>query len=65
MRAVTIDYTNWRGERRERRVVPREIWFGLSPYHPDRCRWFLSALDTEMGEERSFAMDSIHSWRFE
>ena len=30
---VYIDYTNWRGDRRIRRIVPRELWYGESPWH--------------------------------
>lgn len=62
MSEVIIDYTNWRGERRERKVVPKYIAFGSSKHHPGQ-QWLLVAEDIEKGERRTFAMDGIHSWR--
>lgn len=62
MEEVIIDYTNWRGERRERKIVPKYIAFGSSKHHPGQ-QWLLVAKDTEKGEDRTFAMDGIHSWR--
>lgn len=60
---VIIDYTNHRGERRERRVRPYKVWFGESPYHKDGRQWFWTALDYEKDEERDFAVKDIHAWR--
>ena len=31
---VTIDYTNYRGERAYRTVLPVRIWFGETEWHP-------------------------------
>ena len=62
MNTVIIDYTNWRGERRERKIVPQCIAFESTKYHPGQ-QWLLVATDLEKGERRTFAMDSIHSWR--
>ena len=61
MSAVIIDYTNWRGERRERKIVPQYIVFGSTEYHPGQ-QWLLVAHDIEKGARRTFAMDGIHSW---
>lgn len=60
--AVIIDYTNWEGVRRERRVIPFRIEFGHTEFHP-QDQWLLSAYDTEKHEVRTFAMKDIHSWR--
>ena len=62
MSAVIIDYTNWRGERRERKIIPQYIVFGSTEYHPGQ-QWLLVAHDIENGARRTFAMDGIHSWR--
>lgn len=62
MSAVIIDYTNWRGEQRERHIVPQYIVFGSTEYHPGQ-QWLLVAHDLEKGVRRTFAMDCIHSWR--
>jgi predicted DNA-binding transcriptional regulator YafY len=59
---VIIDYTNWKGERRERRIQPYSIDFCAEPMHPEP-QWVLYAFDLEKKEYRSFAMKDIHSWR--
>jgi predicted DNA-binding transcriptional regulator YafY len=60
--AVIIDYTNYRGERGERRIVPLGIHFWETEWHPER-QWILRAFDMERELERQFAMKDIHSWR--
>ena len=62
MEEVVIDYTNWRGIRSERKIVPRCIAFGSTEHHPDP-QWLLVAEDVVKGVRRIFAMNSIHSWR--
>lgn len=47
-RAVVIDYTNWRGVRAERTIVPDKLVFGHNAFH---------------GEMRMFAVVHIHAWR--
>jgi predicted DNA-binding transcriptional regulator YafY len=59
--AVTIDYTNWRGERGVRRIEPRHIEFTSSEFHPEQ-QWLLTAWDIDKGAFRTFAMKDIHSW---
>lgn len=61
--AVVIDYTNHRGERAERTIVPRVVWFGMTRWHPDIPQWLLDAIDVDKQEDRTFAMKDIHSWR--
>lgn len=58
---VVIDYTNWKGERRLRRIVPQSIVFGSTEWHPE-VQWLLEAEDVEKKETRSFALNSIHAW---
>ncbi len=60
-RTVMVDYTNWRGERGARRIVPDYMWWGSTEYHP-KPQWLLRALDVEKRALRDFAMGSIHSW---
>ena len=59
--AVTIDYTNWRGERSVRRVVPWEMRWGSNEWHKAE-QWLLRAYDIEKKDTREFAMSGIHSW---
>lgn len=58
---VKIDYTNWRGIRSDRTIVPIGIYFGKNMYHT-REQWLLEARDIEKNEIRIFAMEYIHSF---
>lgn len=63
LQGVMIDYTNWRGERRVRHVLPFDFAFVRSEYHPGE-QWIMRASDMERmdGILRDFAMAQIHSW---
>lgn len=62
--AVTLDYTNYRGERRKRRVTPHGMYWGQTDWHPE-LQWLLIVFDEETREERHFAMRNIHQWIFD
>ena len=62
--AVTIDYTNYRGERGIRRIVPQQIEFGSNEWHPEP-QWLLKAWDCEKKAERLFSLGDIHRWMIE
>jgi predicted DNA-binding transcriptional regulator YafY len=59
---VVIDYTNHRGERRERTITPSRILFGHNTWH-ENDQWLLMGWDKEKGAVRSFALKDVHSWR--
>lgn len=63
-RDVIIDYTNWRGVRRERRIrpVPGGLKFTATTFHKDE-QWLVEALDLESNQLRGFILANIHSWR--
>ena len=58
---VSIVYTNYRGETGVRKVIPKNIWFGKTDWHPEE-QWLLDAHDVEKGADRSFALKDIRSW---
>lgn len=60
MAVVALDYTNWKGERSQRRVVPIRIYFGSTEYHTEE-QFLLEALDIDKGTNRTFAMKDIHN----
>ena len=60
-RAVRIDYTNWRGERSSRVIIPVTHRWGSNEWHPDE-QWLLDAHDVAKNAERTFACKDIHSW---
>lgn len=61
---ITIDYTNWRGERRERHVRPIGIQFTCTEHHPEK-QWLMWGLEKKDNEEvlRAYAMVNIHGYR--
>lgn len=60
-REVTIDYTNYRGERSLRRILPLGTFWGANEWHREE-QWLLSAVDLEKKASRIFAMKDVHSW---
>jgi hypothetical protein len=61
---VIVDYTNYRGERRKRRVIPANmpLKFTSNEFHTEE-QWFVTVFDCERGGvTRDFAMKDIHSW---
>jgi predicted DNA-binding transcriptional regulator YafY len=59
---IEIDYTNWRGERRMRKVRPIRLWYGNTEWHPSN-QWLMTAYDPVSGEERDFAMVGLPGWK--
>jgi ADP-ribose pyrophosphatase YjhB (NUDIX family) len=59
---VEIDYTNHRGERSIRRIIPIGIRFGSTEYHTE-LQWLMCANDLTKDDVRTFAMKDIHGWR--
>lgn len=60
--SVRIDYTNYRGERGIRTVLPGLIYFGSAPPRHPGPEWLMEAWDHEKEAARTFAMKDIHSW---
>lgn len=58
---VVIDYTNWKGQRRLRRILPQRIFYGSTEQHSQE-QWLLEAEDVEKKELRMFALNSVHAW---
>lgn len=59
---VIMDYTNWKGSRRERRIIPLDMFIGSSEFHPQE-QWLMKAIDLEDNVVKSFAMSGLHGWR--
>ncbi len=57
-KVIRIQYTNWRNEASERSIIPIEVWFGKTEWHPEE-QWFLKALDVAKNTERDFAFRDI------
>lgn len=59
---VSFTYTNYKGETRERRVQPIEVYFGRHPQYPT-ARWLLFAYDIDKADKRTFDMQKIVGWK--
>jgi predicted DNA-binding transcriptional regulator YafY len=59
---VWLDYTNWKGRRAWRRVLPYAISFATTEYHP-APQWLLTADDLDEAAPRTFALRDVHAWR--
>lgn len=58
---VKILYTNYRGEKAYRIVIPDSIYFGSTQWHPGE-QWLLRAFDVQKNEWRDFAVKDIAEW---
>ncbi len=58
---VTIVYTNWKGEKSKRHIIPKKIYFGSTSWHPEE-QWLLLAFDIDKQEDRNFAIKDIEKW---
>lgn len=63
-KVLYLDYTNWRGERAWRRVVPldRAPVFVTTPHHKEPV-WTLRVYDLDRRAERSYVLKNIHHIR--
>jgi predicted DNA-binding transcriptional regulator YafY len=59
--SVRIRYVNHRGEEAVREIIPREIRFGSTTWHPVE-QWLMEALDVDKARFRTFAMAGIKEW---
>lgn len=62
-RIVIIDYTNWRGERSTREIIPLgRMEFTSNEWHKPP-QWLFEAVSPPSGETRWFALAGVHSWQ--
>ena len=58
---VEIRYTNYRGAKASRYILPQRLWFGSTEWHPEP-QWLLDAEGREKGP-RTFAVKDISGWQ--
>jgi hypothetical protein len=61
-KVVLIDYTNWRGVRTQRRIIPQTVRFGSNKWHKEE-QWLLQGVEALTGEQREYALKDIHEWQ--
>lgn len=59
--AVKVKYKNYRGEVALRSIVPIEIYWGQTEYHP-YDQWLLKVWDVEKNAERIYAFKDIQEF---
>ena len=55
---IRVRYTNWKGETDDRTIIPYQVWFGSTEYHPD-SQWLVTAHDVKKGALRDFALKDM------
>lgn len=55
---LAVEYTNYRGETAIRTIVPQQIWYGSTEYHPEP-QWLVTAFDVERAVGRDFALKDM------
>lgn len=61
-KVVKLDYTNWKGIRETRRVVPLgTMEFKSNDFHKEPT-WLMRVFDLDKMAIRDYAMKDVHSW---
>ena len=60
MPIMSVEYTNYKGERRRRKFLPAgKVEFGSNNWHPEP-HYYMPCLDIEKGELRDCPLASFH-----
>lgn len=57
-KVLKFRYINYKGEEADRTILPDNIYFGSTEYHPEP-QWLLQGLDLDKNETRIFAIINI------
>lgn len=58
---VRIIYTNYKGIKKPRTIIPKRIEFKSTEYHKEE-QWILDAYDLDKKADRGFAVKDIEGW---
>ncbi len=56
--AVSVLYKNYRGEEGTRKIIPLQIYFGSTEFHPTD-QWLLKVWDCDKNDYRVYAFKDI------
>lgn len=59
--ALKVQYKNWQGELGIRTIIPLDIFYGKTEYHPEE-QWLLKVWDLEKENYRTYAVKDIQEW---
>lgn len=63
-KVIAVEYKNYRGETAVRKVIPLELYYGNTEYHP-QDQWLLRVWDMEKDAERIYSLQGIKKWLWE
>ena len=55
---LQFEYKNWLCKVNKRKVIPYEVWYGITEFHKKE-QWLLRAFDVNKNAERNFALKDI------
>lgn len=58
---TTFTYTNYKGEKRIRKIVPLRLYFGVALPYYDTPQWLLEGYDLVKQGRRVFALNNINT----
>lgn len=58
---VKVRYVNWQGQEAVRTIIPLDIYWGKSEWHPEE-QWILKVWDVEREAYREYAIKDIKEW---
>lgn len=61
-RAISMFYTNHRGEKHRRHVIPFNFVYGVAEPWYREPQWLMVAYDLGKGAWRTFALDNVSGW---
>lgn len=55
---IKVFYTNYRGEKAERKIIPLRTYYGENEYHKEK-QWILVVWDLDKNDYREYAFKDI------
>ena len=56
--SIKVKYKNWKGEVGIRNIIPQNIYYGNTEFHPED-QWLLDVFDVDKDAQRTYAMMDI------
>jgi predicted DNA-binding transcriptional regulator YafY len=60
-KSVRILYTNWEGKTSLRTIIPKDLVYISTEWHPE-AQWCINAFDLDKNAERTFTCKDIKAW---
>lgn len=60
-KVVTLVYTNWKGETKERHVIPERVYWGHTEWHKED-QFLMECFDLNKQAKRTYALNCVKKW---